>query len=303
MGLFCSHHHKKAKEEKTFHKSFAVGVALNSIFVVIEVIFGFMSNSLALLADAIHNFGDVLALLLAWLGYHLAFQKPNHRFTYGMGRVSIFATLFNGASLVVTSAWIVWEAWLRLQDPIMPDNKVVAIVATIGIAVNTVTGLFLLRGKEDVNIKGAMIHMFADAAISAGVVVTAGLMAWLGWLWLDPAISSLIAIVILIISWPILREGFFLSLDAVPHQVDRAAIQHYFDTHPDVKNVYDLHVWGLSTIKTALSAHVEIKEDRSHESALRSLHRGLKSRFGVNHVTIQVEHSHRYCTDEHELKD
>ncbi len=303
MGLFCAHHHKKAKEEKTFHKSFAVGVALNSIFIVIEVIFGFMSHSLALLADAIHNFGDVLALLLAWLGYHLAFQKPNHRFTYGMGRVSICATLFTGASLVVTSAWIVWEAYLRLQSPVMLDNKVVAIVATIGIMVNTVTGLFLLRGKEDVNIKGAMVHMFADAAISAGVVITAGLMAWLGWLWLDPAISSLIAIVILITSWPILREGFFLSLDAVPHQVDRAAIQNYFDTHPDVQKVYDLHVWGLSTIKTALSAHVEIKEDRSHESALRSLHRGLKSRFGVNHITIQVEHSHRYCTDEHELKD
>lgn len=298
-----THHHHAPKENKKFHSALAAGVALNSAFIVLEVFYGLHAQSLALLADAAHNFGDVLSLLLAWLGYALAFHKPKDNYTYGWGRVSIFATVFNGASLVVSSLWIIYEAYLRLQQPIMPDNIKVAVVASIGIAVNAASAWVLMRGSEDVNLRGAMVHMFADAAVSAGVVISAPLLAVTGWLWLDPAVSAFIAGIILLTAWPILREGFRLSMDAVPMQIDRTAIRDFLEQDSDVGGVHDLHIWGLSTLKTALSAHIAIKSGAQHEATLRRLHKELKERFKITHVTIQVERDHGACVDEHELKD
>lgn len=303
--MSCGHHHHVTppKSGKSFHFALFAGILLNGIFIVIETFFGFWAHSLALLADAIHNFGDVLSLLVAWLGYYLAFQKPKGDYTYGWGRVSIFATLFNGASLVVTSLWIIYEAYERFQHPVMSQTNIVAIVAAVGIAVNGLSAWFLMRGKEDVNLRGAMVHMLADAAVSAGVVLTAFLLAATGWLWLDPLVSALIALIILMTAWPILREGFRLAMDAVPMHIDRAAIRDYLAGDKAVDGVHDLHVWGLSTMKTALSAHIAIKEEARHEETLRRLHKELKERFKITHVTIQVERTHKDCVDEHELKD
>lgn len=303
MGASCSHHHHSMQptQDGHFHKAFAIGAFLNISFVAVEVFFGLQAHSLALIADAVHNLTDVFSLLISWLGYYLAFYKPTQRFTYGLGRVSIYATLFNGISLVVTSLWIVYEAWERLHHPIMPNNITVAIVAAVGVVINTATALVLMRGQNDVNIKGAMLHMAADAAVSAGVIVIAFLMAATGWLWLDPAISALIALIVLVTGWPILREGFFLSLDAVPHTLNRQDINDFLAKHDGVTSVHDLHIWALSTQKTAVSAHIMITPGWQHEEVLRVLHKELKNSFAITHVTIQVEQDHSQCTDEHEL--
>ncbi len=287
----------------SFHRSFAAAILLNSAFIVLEIFYGLWAHSLALLADAAHNLGDVLSLGVAWAGYRLAFHKPNARYTYGFGRVSIYATFFNGISLIVTSLWILYEAFLRFENPQLPNTLVVGLVATIGIAINGLSAYVLMRDQEDVNIRGAMLHMLADAGVSAGVVVAAILIALTGWLWLDSATSTVIALVILWSSWPILHEGTNLSLDAVPEQIDRTAIHEALLKDPAVAEVHDLHIWGLSTRKTALSAHIAIKPGVEHEEAVRRLHKDLKDTFRITHVTIQVERDHGRCVDEHELTD
>lgn len=301
MSHSCHHSHLPIKGA-SFHRSFAIGVLLNSVFVVIEFIYGLKANSLALIADAVHNLGDVFALLLAWLGYYLAFRKPSSSFTYGLGRVSIYATLLNGVSLVVTSMWILFEAYVRTQHPLLPNTGIVAVVASIGIVINSVTAWVLMRGKQDVNIKGAMLHMAADAGVSLGVVITALLIGATGLLWLDPVVSALISVIILVTSWPILREGLRLSLDAVPQQLDRQTIFDYIQSNEAVQSVHDLHVWALSTLKTALTAHIAIKDSYAIDDVMHHLHRELKNKFAITHVTIQVERDHTSCTDEHELK-
>jgi cobalt-zinc-cadmium efflux system protein len=303
MTHSCAHHPVPQQHQPSFHRSFAIGVALNSFFVVIEIYYGMVANSLALLADAIHNFGDVLSLLLAWLGYYLAFRKPSKGFTYGLGRVSIYATLLNGVSLVVTALWILYEAYLRFNHPILPDTHTVAAVAAVGIVINSATAWVLMRGQRDVNIKGAMLHMFADAGVSLGVVIAAFLIGATGWLWLDPTVSSLISVIILVTSWPVLREGLRLSLDAVPQQLDRQAIHDFLQASEGVHSVHDLHVWGLSTLKTAMTAHIAIKAEYAIDDVMHRLHRELKDKFEITHVTIQVERDHSSCTDEHELVD
>src|SRR5690606_36333761 len=193
--MACSHTHSPTPQDTT-RRAFALSIALNSGFVVVELMAGVAAHSLALIADAIHNLGDVLALLVAWLGYHLAYRKPTKHFTYGMGRFSIYAAFFNGVTLVGSALWIAVEAVQRFLHPVEPLHAIVSIVAVLGVAVNTVSALLLARGRGDLNLKAAMLHMAGDAAISAGVVIAAIVMAFTGWIWVDSALGIAIAVII-----------------------------------------------------------------------------------------------------------
>lgn len=300
MGHNCGHHHHSHDSIATHHRAFAIGALLNAVYVVAELVAGWWTHSLALSADALHNLGDVLALLLAWAGYALAFRKPTPDFTYGLGRVSIYATLVNGITLVGSSLWILYEAILRFSHPVTPETGIVMAVASVGIVINTATAWLLARGRHDINIRATIWHMLADAGISAGVVVTAFAISLGGGVWLDPLVSVLIALVIVWGGWPILREGLRLSLDAVPQQTDAAGIRDFLHNHPDLAEVHDLHIWALATDKTALSAHLMIRDGAEHEHVLRRVHRQLNKNFGITHVTLQIERDHSACTDQHE---
>ncbi len=281
----CSHH-----SPKNFHRGFAIGASLNAAFVAVEFGFGFYTHSLALIADAAHNLGDVLALLFAWLGYHLSQRdmNPSSRFSFGMGRVSIFAALFNGVTLVGSSAWIIFEALNRFFEPASPAPLIVGAVATLGIIINGSTAWLLSKNQNDINIKGAMIHMVADAVISAGVVITAIAMAYTAWSWLDPVVSVLIAAVILWGSWPVLREAAILALDGKPTSIDRDAIDAFIRSQPGVEGLTSLHIWPLSTSKTALNAFVSTVPGTDTEDLRRVLRSELTSRFGIGHLTLEI---------------
>jgi cobalt-zinc-cadmium efflux system protein len=291
----CSHPHTPV-----LNKAFFIGIVLNLGFVAVELFAGYYAHSLALIADAVHNLGDAFGLVVSWLGYTFSFQKPNRHFTYGMGRASIFATVLNGLLLCGSTFWILKEALERLNDPTAPLSWVVGIIAAIGIVINTTTALVLLRGRDDINVKSAVVHMFADAAVSAGVVVSAVLIATTGALWIDPLLSALIAVIIFVSGWPLLVEGLRLSLDAVPKRLDADGVRAYLNHHPDLQGVFDLHIWALSTTKAALSAHLTLTAVKDREAVQEKIHRELKQKFGITHVTLQVEHSHAGCTDEHE---
>lgn len=292
-GASCNHHHAPT----AFHGAFALGIFLNSAFVAIEFFFGWWAHSLALVADAAHNLGDVLALAVAWLGYHLMHRRTDaqSRYTLGLGRVSIYATLFNGLTLVLSSAWIVIEALERLNADITPMPWVIAGVALVGIAINGTTAWLLAKGQSDINIRGAMLHMLADALISAGVVVTALLLVFTGWVWLDPVVSIVISGIIVWGSWPLLREGIALALDAVPGHLNRAEIESYIKTRSGVTAVYLLYIWPLSTSQTALNVHLGLQEGIDAKNFLAELHRDLKDRFKINAITVQIENDHLTC--------
>jgi cobalt-zinc-cadmium efflux system protein len=300
--MACSHHHAHHEASATT-RAFALSVGLNAVFVVVELVAGNMANSLALIADAIHNLGDVLALLVAWLGHYLSQHKPTRHFTYGMGRFSIFAALFNGFTLVGSAIWIGFEAVGRLITPLEPLHLIVGIVAAIGIAVNTTSALLLARGKDDLNLKAAMLHMAGDAGISAGVVLAAIIMSFTGWGWVDPGFGLVIAAVIFWSGIPVLREGAALAMDGVPQELNRDEILGFLNENNDIKSVHDLHIWGLSTTNTALTAHLEAKEGVALEPLQRQIHRALSKRFKITHITLQLEKDHSACLDTHEEAD
>ena len=285
-----AHGHAHGPAAQDFSRAFAIGVALNIGFVVVEAAYGFLANSLALLADAGHNLSDVLGLLLAWGAAALVKRRPTARHTYGLKRSSILASLANAILLLVAVGMIVWEAVHRFGQPQPVAETTVLWVAAVGIVINTVTALMFVRGgKSDINIRGAFLHMAADAAVSLGVVIAALAVMATGWLWLDPAVSIAIAIVITLGTWSLLRSSLDLALDAVPETIDRPAIEAYLAALPGVTEVHDLHIWAMSTTEVALTAHLVRPDCPVDDGLLGRSARELAERFGIAHSTIQIE--------------
>ena len=323
------HHHHHAPPD--YNRAFAVGVALNVVFVIVEAVYGVLSDSLALLTDAGHNLSDVLGLLLAWgaallarkrrsastsaLGTARGTQKargsgsvarysqhsarsgsdsvlggatrPSARRTYGFSRATIIASLFSGLLLVGAVGAIGWEAVNRLVEPVQPAGKTIMVVAAIGVVINTVTALFFLSGKDrDLNIRGAFLHMSADAAVSLGVVASGALIFFYGLSW--------IAAVIMLSTWGLLRDSLNLAVDAVPRSVDPSAVREYLAGLPGVRAIHDLHIWAMSTTDTALTAHLVMDALPDSDQYLIDVSRVLRDRFSIDHPTIQLE---RYDSD------
>ncbi len=275
---------------KSFGPAFAIGMVLNTGYVVAEVIYGIAAHSLALLADAGHNLGDVLGLGAAWLAAILIKRKPTARHTYGLGGASILAALSNAVLLLVVTGAIAWEAVRRLAAPEPAAGVTIMVVAAVGIAVNGITALLFASGRKgDLNIKGAFLHMASDALLAAGVVVAGGLILLTGWLWLDPVVSIIVSVVIVIGTWSLLRDSLNLSLNAVPAGVEQEKVQAYLGGLPGLSEVHDLHIWGLSTTDTALTAHLVVAEGADGEGLMRRLPSELKKRFGIGHSTFQLE--------------
>lgn len=273
-----------------FGTAFLIGIALNTAFVVIEFVFGVLSNSIALIADAGHNLSDVLGLVVAWIGSVLARRPPSARFTYGLKGAPILAALFNAVLLLVAVGAIAWEAAQRLFEPAPVAEMTVVIVAAIGVVINTITALLFVSGRKgDVNVRGAFLHMAADAAVSAGVVVAALVIMLTGWLWLDPAASLVIVAVIVWGTWGLLRESLALSLAAVPSGIEPEDIRRYLAGLPGVAAVHDLHIWAMSTTETAMTAHLVMPQGHPGDAALAGIVQELKYRFGIGHTTLQIE--------------
>ena len=280
-----SHHHAHHGHDRAF----AIGTALNLGFVVAEIMFGVLANSMALLADAAHNLGDVLGLLLGWGAAWLARRPPTRRRTYGWGRSSILAALLNATILLIGVGAIGVEAVRRLQSPMPVLESTVILVAAVGIVVNGATALLFLRGRShDINLRAQFVHMAADAAVSAGVVLAGLLILLTGWLWLDPLTSLAIGAIIVVTTWGLLRKSIDLAMDAVPGDVAHDAVQDYLVSVPGVLEVHDLHIWGLSTTQTALTAHL-VCADPSAERTLHDVTTELRDRFGIGHATLQIE--------------
>jgi cobalt-zinc-cadmium efflux system protein len=300
MGHEHQHHphaHEHSHAPRDFGFAFAIGTALNLALVIAQITFGLRSNSLALISDGVHNFSDVLGLLLAWGGSWLATREPTASRTYGYRRASILAALGNAALLLVATGGLLLEAAQRLVSaPPAVASGTVLWVALAAIAINTATALLFLRGREqDLNIRGAFIHMAGDAAVSAGVVIVALLIGQTGWFWLDPLASIAIGVVILWSSWGLLREALNLALDAVPEGVDPAAVEAYLASLPGVTEVHDLHIWGMSTTETALTAHLVRPASQTDDRFLDEIAHELEHRFRIHHATVQIETGEGEC--------
>ena len=284
------HGHAHVHAPADFGRAFAIGIALNTAYVAAEAVYGVLANSLALLADAGHNFGDVLALGLAWLAAMLGRRAPSARYTYGLRSSSILAALANAVMLAVVTGGIAWEAVLRFMQPEPAAGVTIMAVAAVGIAVNGATALMFMGGrKQDLNVRSAFQHMASDALVAFGVVATGALILLTHWLWLDPAISLVISAVIVWGTWSLMREALDLALDAVPAGVDRAGVLDYLGALPGVTEVHDLHIWGMSTTETALTAHLVRPGSDVDDALLAQACGELRARFSIHHATLQVE--------------
>jgi cobalt-zinc-cadmium efflux system protein len=274
----------------SFDRAFAIGVGLNVAFVITEIAFGLRTNSLALVADAGHNLGDVLSLVLAWAGLVLARRAPTLRRTYGLRRFSILAAVANAGILLVAVGAIIVEAVDRFRHPAPIAGGVVSVVAAVGIVINLGTALAFMRGREhDLNIRGAFLHMMGDAAASAGVVVAGLLIASTGLLWIDPLVSLLLAVLIMWSTWGLARDSVNLALDAVPAGIDPLEVGSMLRGLEGVVEVHDLHIWGMSTTDVALTAHLIRPCHGGEDALLATATRMLRDRFGIAHATLQVE--------------
>jgi len=283
-----SHNHNH--ELKNYNKAFAIGVVLNLIFVIIEGWYGITSDSLALIADAGHNLSDVFALLLAWGANLIASKHPTEKRTYGFKKITILASLASSILLLTALGGIAYEAMGRFSNPQPIHGMTVITVAAIGVVINTATALLFVSGqKEDLNIKGAFLHMAADAGVSLGVVAAGIFIMVTGALWVDPALSLLIVVVILIGTWGLFRDSLNLSLDAAPGHIDLPGIKSYLTKTNGVTGIHDLHIWALSTQETALTVHLVMTTNSIDNDFLWKTQQKLHDRFGIEHATIQVE--------------
>lgn len=285
-----SHHHHPKPD---YNRAFALGVTLNVVFIVVEAVYGVLADSLALLTDAGHNLGDVMGLLLAWGATYLASKPPTLRRTYGYSRLTILASMASGMLLLLAVTVIAWEAVNRFLEPAAPAGRTIMVVAGIGVIINALTAWFFVSGKDhDLNIRGAYLHMAADAAVSLGVVVS-GLMIWqLGLAWLDPLSSLLIAAVIFWSTWGLLRDSLNLAIDGVPRELDPAEVRQWLLRQPGVQDLHDLHIWPMSTTETALTAHLLMPVPPAYDEFLHQLTQQLNERFCISHATIQIERGH-----------
>ncbi len=283
------HHHHHDHTDADFNAAFGIGIALNIAFVAVEAFYGWKVNSLALLADAGHNLSDVIGLVLAWGGALAGRLRPDARHTYGFKRASILAAFVNALLLLVAMGSLAWEALHRLQSPQPIEGVTIMVVAGIGIMINTATALLFMRGSQhDLNIRGAFLHMAADALVSAGVVVAGGLALWFGWAWLDPVVSLVIAAVIVWGTWSLFRQSLHLLFDGVPEHVDLGEVRALLAGLPGVVQVSDLHVWAMGTRETALTAHLVMPGGGGDDAFLRQATEALHTRFDIHHVTLQV---------------
>lgn len=284
------HGHAHVHAPANFGRAFAIGFALNIAFVATEWVFGVAANSLALMADAVHNLGDVLALLLAWLAAGLARRPPSERFTYGLRGSSILAALLNGAALLVVTGGLGWEAVRRLPDPGQVEGGIVIVVALVGVVVNGITAwLFMKGGRKDLNLRGVYLHMAADAAVSLAVALAGVVVLFTGWAWLDPALTLAVSAVIVWGSWDLLRQSLRLALQAVPTGIETARVRELLAGLPGVAEVHDLHIWAMSTSENALTAHLVLPGGHPGDGFLRDAARQLELRFGIQHATLQIE--------------
>ncbi len=284
-----SHHHSHPPANVT-NKAFAVGVSLNLCFVAIEVGFGLQANSLALLADAGHNFSDVLGLLVAWGAVAAAKRLPSARFTYGLRSSTILAALTNSMLLLLAVGGIVWEAVRRMTEQAQVIEMTMIWVAAVGVVINLITALMLMNGhRRDINLHGAFLHMLADAAVSVGVMISGAGILLTGWLWLDPAISLVIAVVIFAGTWGVLKASVRLSLHAVPDEINLNEVREFLQSWPNVREVHDLHIWGMSTTEIALTVHLVMPDGHPGDALLGQLSEELEHHFNISHATIQVE--------------
>lgn len=288
-----SHNHSHSGHNHSsgnYNRAFIISVALNTAFVVIEAVYGIVANSLALLADAGHNLSDVLGLLLAWGASILAHRTPTARRTFGLRRSSILAALLNATFLLIVSGGIGWEAVQRFRSGVPVAGGTVITVAAIGIVINTVSALMFLSGrKNDLNIRGAFLHLVADAAVSVGVVLAGIAIITTGWQWFDPVVSIIVTIVIVAGTWGLLQESLNLITDAVPANIEPLAVRTYLSELPGVVQVHDLHIWGMSTTETALTVHLVMPTGYPGDSFLARIVRELHNNFGIEHPTIQIE--------------
>ncbi|MBP0113632.1 MULTISPECIES: cation diffusion facilitator family transporter [Bradyrhizobium] len=283
------HSHGHVHAPANFGKAFAIGISLNTALVVAEATYGYLGNSTALLADAGHNLSDVLGLVVAWGASIAARRAPSGRFTYGLRASTILAALANAVFLLVATGAIGWEAILRLRQPEPVAGVTVMVVAGIGILINGFSAMLFARGrKDDINIEGAYLHMAADAGVSLGVVVSAALIVWTGWLWLDPVTSLVICATILWSTTSLLRGSIDMSMAAAPRAIDVAAIRAFLLARPGVSGIHDLHVWPISTTETALTCHL-VMPAGTDDAFLMQTAQLLKSSFRIGHTTLQVE--------------
>lgn len=283
-----AHHHHAAPKGRG--RSFALGIGFNLAFVIVEVAFGVRSHSLALIADAGHNLGDVLGLGLAWGATALATVKPSERRTFGFRRATIVSSVANALILIFVTGGLTWESIHRLLAPQPAQGRTMIAIALIGAVVNAASALLFMRDrKSDLNIGGAFAHLAADAVLAIGVAIAGGLILLTGWLWLDPLMSLLLAIAIVAGTWSLLRKSMNLMLDAVPEGIDPEAVRTFLATLAGVVEVHDLHIWAMSTTETALTAHLVMPPDACAPTFLTKVCKQLHDRFGVDHSTLQIE--------------
>lgn len=293
-----SHHHGHEHGTNNYNRAFAIGISLNIIFVIVEAVYGVLSHSIALLADAGHNSSDVLSLVLAWGASFLGRKQPTHRYTYGLRGSSILVSLLNAILLLLAMGAIAWEAVQRFGHPESIAGGTVIWVALVGIAINTITALLFMSGRHgDLNIRGAFLHMAADAGVSAGVVLAGVAIVLTGWQWVDPVVSLLIVAVVVVGTWQLLKDSVNLALDAVPEGIEPLAVRTFLTEHPGVAEIHDLHIWAMSTTETALTVHLVMPDGHPGDDFLLDLCHELHEHFGVEHPTIQIEvgDSQRSC--------
>jgi cobalt-zinc-cadmium efflux system protein len=282
--------HTQIYDGNNYNKAFSFGIILNVVYIFVEVLYGLIVNSMALIADAGHNFGDVLGLSLAWGASYLAQKASTKRKTYGMKKSTILAALLNAIIFLIAVGAITIEAIKKVFNPEPVSGKMIIIVAGIGVLINTITAILFVKGrKTDINIKGAFLHMAADAGVSLGVVTAGLIILFTGWYLIDPIMGLIIAFIITVGTWGLLRDSFYLSIDAVPKNIDFEKVKKFLQSLDGVKNVHDLHIWPMSTTETALTAHLVVAEKINEDSLIKCISDRIRKNFYIGHVTIQME--------------
>jgi cobalt-zinc-cadmium efflux system protein len=281
------HHHVTPN----YDRAFMVGFLLNAGFVIVEFTFGILAHSVSLIADAGHNLSDVLGLTISWVAIWVSRRQPSSRYTYGWRKSSILATFLNAIFLLVVTGGIIWEAIQRLLQPAsMVEGGAIVVVAAIGIVINTATALMFIAGRKgDMNIRAVFLHMAADALVSLGVVLSGVAIIFTKWFWVDPAFSLVISALIIFSTWGLLKDSFNLAIDGVPNNIDERAVRNYLSELAGVTQVHDLHIWNMSTVETALTAHLVIPSGHPSDKFLVQISQDLQNTFGIQHSTLQIE--------------